>query len=546
MVLYTETQEMSPLWPAPIEYVYQLLGGGDASAIAPKLPHLGLADVMFMSLIMSLPRERRPWGIVTWMADMFMLSRRGLYDLTERVQERLLLPPEKVRSLPAPGREEERVVLLENQLQRTVLTAAFPGKMAIRPMQHVLDEAFGQSRSIGWISELLSEAGERAGQVLAQVDTSPLGPVIVLRDETFFQDQPLLLVVEPVSASILFAQVLPDRQADTWGLALLMTQDQGMTIAGVVEDMARMYPKSIDEAELDLAVQKDVWHIERGGKQVKQDLERMALQATRNVERIEKQLRKQWDDVLFDEHYVPAVAKEERLYEQHAEFSCWLEHLCDALEVVDWRSGEIRDRDINEWLLTETLTALEAINHPRVQRWVKLLRRHQDQLLTYLDWLAASLQPYQTELAQHLKAPEDQKRFMRLVARCWRLRQGIINGHKGFRSLLELAQQDLDALLASAPQLSSYADCLTELLDAAARSSSMIENINGLLKQFLHPRRTFRNSDTLQNYLNLFTLWYNTHVFARGKRKGQSPYQRSGIDVGADDWLALLGYPPAA
>ena len=224
--------------------------------------------------------------------------------------------------------------------------------------------------------------------MLAQVDTSPLGPAIVLRDETFFQDQPLLLVVEPVSAAILFAQALPDRQADTWGLALMMTQEQGVTLAGVVEDMARMYGKSLTEAELDLTVQKDVWHLEREGKQVKQDLERMALQATGKVERLEKQLLKQWHDLLFAEQYIPAVAKEERLYEQHDEFSCWLEHLCDALEVVDWRSGEIRDRAINEWLLVQTLTAMEAIDHPRVQKWVKSLRRHQHQLLTYLDWLS--------------------------------------------------------------------------------------------------------------------------------------------------------------
>jgi hypothetical protein len=81
------------------------------------------------------------------------------------------------------------------------------------------------------------------------------------------------------------------------------------------------------------------------------------------------------------------------------------------------------------------------------------------------------------------------------------------------------------------------------MLDAAARTSSMIENINGLLKQFLHNRRAFRNSDTLQNDLNLFTLWHNMRVFARGKRQGMSPYQRAGIDVGADDWLSLIGYP---
>ncbi len=225
-------------------------------------------------------------------------------------------------------------------------------------------------------------------------------------------------------------------------MALLMTQDQGVNISGVVEDMARMYPKSLEEADLPLAVQKDVWHVEQDGRQVKQDLERLALRATREVERLEKKLLKEWDDKLFDEHYIPAVAKEERLYEQYAEFACWLEHLCDALEVVDWRSGEIRDRATNEWLLEETLKALETIDHPRIRKWVKTLRRYQSQLLTCLDWLAASLQPYQTELAQHLQTPEEQKQFMRLVARCWRLRQGIINGHRGFRLPPQLAQEE--------------------------------------------------------------------------------------------------------
>jgi hypothetical protein len=542
LTLYTETQEMSPLWPEPIEHIYQLLGGGDASGIAPKLPHLGLSDILFMVLIMSLPRERRPWGIATWMATTFMLSRTGLYDLTERVQERLLQPPARVRGLLA---SDEESAWLENRLQRTVLTAAFPGKMAIRPMREVLGEAFAETRSVGWISELLSEAGERAGEVLAAVDTSPLGSVIVLRDETFFQNQPLLLVVEPVSATILFAQVLPDRKAETWALALLETEEQGVDLSGMVEDMARMYPKSLEEAELGLTVQKDVWHVEQDGGQVKRDLERLALRATKEVERLEKKLLKEWDDTLFEEHYIPAVAKEERLYEQYAEFACWFEHLCDALEVVDWRSGEIRDRAINEWLLEETLTALETIDHPRVQKWVKTLRHYQTQLLTCLDWLAASLQPYLTDLAQHLETSEEQKQFMQLVARCWRLRQGIINGHKGFQHRLQQAQQELEAFLASAPHLAPFVDQLTDLLDAAARTSSMIENINGLLKQFLHNRRSFRNSDTLQHYLNLFTLWHNMRVFARGKRQGQSPYQRAGIHLESNDWLTLLGYPPA-
>ena len=74
---------------------------------------------------------------------------------------------------------------------------------------------------------------------------------------------------------------------------------------------------------------------------------------------LEKKLLKQWDDILFDQKYVPAVMKEELLYEQHDAFAEILPHFVDALELVDWRSGEIRERSINEWLLEESLTAIQ-------------------------------------------------------------------------------------------------------------------------------------------------------------------------------------------
>ena len=39
-------------------------------------------------------------------------------------------------------------------------------------------------------------------------------------------------------------------------------------------------------------------------------------------------------------------------------------------------------------------------------------------------------------------------------------------------------------------------------------------------------------------------LWFNMHKFDRGPRQGKSPYDIAGIDLGTDDWLTLLGYPP--
>ena len=136
MALYPQTTTNLALWPEPIEIGYQLLGGGDGSALAPKLNHLGIADLLFMSSIMLVPRDRRPWGIATWLADVFDISRPTLYSLPKRVMERLLVAPPTA----LPDKQAKAVHQIEvnaTRLERTVLTAAFPGKMALRPLQEL-------------------------------------------------------------------------------------------------------------------------------------------------------------------------------------------------------------------------------------------------------------------------------------------------------------------------------------------------------------------------------------------------------------------------
>jgi hypothetical protein len=59
-----------------------------------------------------------------------------------------------------------------------------------------------------------------------------------------------------------------------------MSQEGGATIGGLVEDMARMYPKSIKEAGLEAEVQKDCWHFQRDGGKALRDLERAAFRLT--------------------------------------------------------------------------------------------------------------------------------------------------------------------------------------------------------------------------------------------------------------------------
>jgi hypothetical protein len=550
MALYTHATNLAnELW-MEIEAAPWGWQMGSASAPGSKVPHLSVADELYIAAIVNQPRSQRPWGAITQLGDMFQVSRPTIYDLGRRAAKGLQrsLGGRPRKDQPAPTKETlvDQAEILEvtpNRIARTALTMSFPGKMALRPMQVCLAEAFEQTRGLGTLSELFTQAGQRAGQILTELDYSPLGPVIVLRDETYFQDWPILLVIEPLTSTILLGTVSEDAQAETWGASLLVSEDTGVHIKGLVEDMARMYAKSQELAEMEVPAQKDVWHVESWGSKLRRTLEKQALAALRKVEQLEKQLLKAWDDVVFLEYYIPADEQAERLIAHHDTFALWLGHLCDALELVDLRSGEIRDREINGWLLEETLLALEAIDCPQVQTFVRSLRRHQEQLLTFLDWATEMLEPYAAMLAAHLPDPTQRADFVRAVARCWRLRQALINGQRSRKEQADEAEAWLHLWLADNAALPAMATYLMNILNASGHASSLIECINGLLKMYLNNRRAFRDQDTAQAYLNLFILWHNMRVYERGKRAGKSPYQWAGIDPGTDDWLELLGFP---
>ena len=116
MTLYLDTPTVGN-WPEPLESTWQLLGGGKASDLAPKLPHLGLSDILFLSTVLSIPRSERPWGIVTGLSEVFAVSRPGLYALAKRVRARLQSETRPMRT----GGRAASVEVTPRRLARTVL-----------------------------------------------------------------------------------------------------------------------------------------------------------------------------------------------------------------------------------------------------------------------------------------------------------------------------------------------------------------------------------------------------------------------------------------
>jgi hypothetical protein len=550
MTVYpTSTNLTSPFWAAPIEPIWHMLPPNDDPHARWKRPDLGVSDRLFIGAILNLPTEKRPWGVVQWLADVYHTSRPTLYAIGERTQAGLRNPlldatkgAEQKAAAVAPD-ERQQVHVTRNRINRTALTLLFPGGVSERSAADCLQAALDVERSPAYLSGLLNEAGQRAGAILQAVDHSALGAVMQARDELFVGRDPILLLVEPHSLTITGLYATTDRDADTWGCVLLFTQDRGVHIQGLAEDNCIPYAASCRAAQLDTAIQKDVWHPLADVGKVIGDVERDALRQMEAVAKLEKRLGKQWDAAVFDQ-WVQADAAMTDLLRQSQHLRGLRGALWEAVELVDWRNGDIRTRAINQWLAEEALREMRQLPHPRIQKLTERLASVLPEMLTFLDHLAPDLDHWQARAEEHFHHPLYTACLQASVARLWRLEHALRNGHPHFRAAAREAEQWLALWIDTDPAVQPLAEQLLSLLERTVRTSSAAETINSVLRPYLDRRRECTDLVSRQCFLNLFTLWFNLHKFERGPRKGKCPYELAGIDLGTTDWLTLLGFPP--
>jgi hypothetical protein len=537
------------VWQAPIEAIWQQLPVNPYHNSGWKRPDLGLSDRLFIGGVMNLPQGKREWGMIQWLADVYQTSRPTLYAIGARTQAGLLPPPGHPTEVgvikPDMGKQDaaKTVTVTRNRMIRTILTLLFPGGVSERSAADCLEAAFDVSRSPAFISGLMHEAGQRAGKILEGVDHSALGGVIQARDELFVGRSPILLMVEPRSLTITGLYATADREAETWGCVLLFTQDRRVQIKGLAEDNCIPYAASCRLAKMDAAIQKDVWHPLADVRKVIKDVEREALRKLEAIENLEKRLRKHWDDADFD-NLVQVDQQMEDLLAQCSRLHFLRGCLWDAVELVDGRSGEIRNRAINQWLVDETMKEMKLLSHARIQKLVKGLEDVLPEMLTFLDGLAQPLANWQARAVEHFQLPKWAAYFQASVARLWRLEHAVRNGQHQFRKAALEAEQWLALWIETDPAIQALAEQLLSLLEYTVRTSSAAETINSVLRPYLDHRRECTDLVSRQLFLNLFVLWFNLHSFERGPRKGKSPYELAGIDLGSSDWLTLLGFPP--
>jgi len=504
----------------------------------------------------------RPWGEVVSMAGEYDLSRTSIYDIAERV--RVLFEPRLPGPVPClksvlpcvapPQATSEAEKLSPDQeatmLRRLILTSVFPGGVTMRPLEEILEEAPLPGRSAPTIWRMVNEEGAKAKDILTQIDYSDIALplVLVAIDETYFDGRPILLVVEPVSLAICGFYVPPDGDCSgqTWGPVLLLLQeDQHLPIYGGLGDGAKPYPGTIQEIiEEAKRFSEDIFHSLRDLQALRRKLENSAYRAFATEYKAARQLEKE-DTPEGQEKLRQAQAESLRRAQLHDAFEEYARWVADAFQMVDLRSGEVRDRKINTWLMNAAIEEMAKLDHPDVVQMSQRLKRHQKYLLTYLDWLADHLTPLQAELHRYLDDADLEKTLLQAVARAWRLEHEVKSMQRpAFRPALQRAEQELKTWIEGDAFLEQWCQQVHSLLEWVQRTSSAAENINSILKPFLARKKHFASAESLYRFVALFALWHNMRVFKEGKRAGDSPFDILSIDLGTKDWRTLLGYPP--
>jgi len=497
------------------------------------------------------------------LAEEYALSRTSIYNIANRMElffqarlpgpvaglKKVLSGVEKETSQPEEGQiwtKEEA----ERLRGRLVLTGLFPGGMPMRPLEDMLDEIPGVGCSNSTIWRQATQEGSKADEILRGIDFSQVSEagVIPAIDETFFDDYPVLFAVEPRSLTICDFYIPDDksRTADTWAtFLLLLKEDRGLNIVGGMGDAATAYPPAFKVLlEEDKKFREDHFHTLRDVQVLVRKLENSAYRAFKTEYKAVAQDKKK-GTAKTRQKLVSARAESLRLaeaYDAYAEYATWV---ADALQIVDLTSGEIRDYQTNSWLLDEAIAAMAQVNHKEVVKMSQRLKEHKTPLLTYLDDLDEELPQLQTGLQAYLQEPLLAQVVLRAVARHWRLLHEVNSNQKGnFRKALDYAQQEADLWIAGDPFLEKWAKRLHSLLDGVLRTSSAVENINSIFKPLVHRKKHFAGADSAHNFVALFVLWHNMRVFKEGLRRGKSPFQILGINLGEKDWRTLLGYPP--
>jgi hypothetical protein len=509
--------------------------------IVPPSPRLASAYAVHFGphgAVSHLARQRgccRQWLYreAAWVTA--TLQGSGHHAESQRLRRRLRELEQQVAALQC---RLERAVVLDADKQAEFATVGQARGVSL-PDLHALLETLrpGQAASVATLGRWTQEAGRKAGALLAVRDPLAQARVRQAVADEIYVPQPVRMVVEPESLCWLSGRRVERLDGAGWADELgrlphleQVIRDGGSCLAKGVADLNDARQR---QGLPPVADQLDHFHVLREGGRGVGRAERAARQAERALAAAQAEVVKRRRAARRDQP-VGGCLSRLRACQRRAKraLEAWVRQ--DGL----WRQvhaavgvftpeGELNTRARAEARLAELLPQLPQA--PCADA-VGLLRR--PQALTYLDEIHRKLGalPVPAEVREAAVQQEGLRRQRTL----WQDNAPRAAALRGALLLCAVVLAKAGAVGATAVR------AVPSILRSSWRASSLVECVNSVVRM-----QQARHRKVSQGLLDLKRLYWNTHVFRSGRRKGQSPYQRLGVPWPPGvSWWDVLHWTP--
>ena len=406
------------------------------------------------------------------------------------------------------------------------------GKSSISAISEIMKYDEFKYSSVGSVSQSLLAIGT----LLPTVQVIPLDEKIeitAVADEIFIGNQPILITVEPKSSVILAIELADDRKKVTWSEHIAkiesagkieivrMVTDEGTGLRSAISDKGIFWQPDTYHA---IAHRLGKWvHIleQRAYKRIAIEYERKRVISSAKTKKIINQRRYK---------YNKSRKKSLEAIEIYEDFLYLYAHLIKELQPFH-SNGKIRDRVRAKENIEVALELIKSLENGNINSQVSSIEKILPELLNYFEETKGAI-----KRCKNLGMDDETITMLTLA---WQWDKALTKAKKEERRKRAKAEYLFYIEYSKDILGDSYKDVKSKIfdeLDNIVQASSIVENINSILRPYLDQSK----NQITQEFLNLFAFYHNHRRYSAGKRKGKTPMEILTKESQDKGWIELL------
>jgi len=473
------------------------------------------------------PKERKNLSLqvlaqtkpVSRLAQNHGVSRKFLYQQAAKASD-------AIDEAFTPSTDDDTILfylpVTKNWIRQFVLALILICHSSFRGVLEILEAVFDYHQlSLGTIHNIVRGAIQKSQQINNAQDLSTIR--VGLPDEIFQTGKPILVGVDAESTYCYLLAAEDHRDETTWGVHLLELAEKGLHPDYTIADCGLGLRAGQAAAWDNVPCHGDVFHAERDLGNLAFFFENRAAGCTTMRQKLERKMQRA-------KNKGKGQTLSKKLAETRKAETAAVRLAQDVRILADWMQKDIltvagpdlRTRQKLYDFVVEELCALEPLCPHRITGVRRMLENHRHDLLAFAGVLDETF----ADVATRFNVP------LFLVHAVSELQSLDKNLPPYWQRRAQL-QKKLPE------QFHSIETVVCEVITQTPRASSLVENLNGRLRNYFFLRRHIGN-----DYLNLLRFFLNHRRFQRSdrpERVGKSPRELLNGQP-HPHWLELLGF----